>query len=66
MTDQEIKDHAYDCGFYGTTPPCLDWMNLDQRELWDTFHEEGRRDEQDEAACAYADYHAECSIYGYE
>jgi hypothetical protein len=66
MTDQEIKDHAFDCGFYGTTPPCLDWMNLDQREIWDAFFEEGRKEEQECAREAMHDYHVQCSIYGYD
>jgi hypothetical protein len=66
MTDQEIKDHAFDCGFYGTTPPCLDWMNLDQREIWDAFFEEGRKEEQECAREAEHDYHVQCSIYGYD
>lgn len=66
MTDQEIKDHAYQCGFYGTTFFHLDQLTVDQRELWDASFEEGRSDEQDEAAAANADYHVMGSIYGYD
>ena len=66
MTDQEIKDNAYKCGFYGTTPPCLAHLTVYERELWDASFEEGRSDERDEAAAANAEYHVECSIYGYD
>ena len=66
MTDQEIKDHAYECGFYGTTFFHLDQLTVEQRELWDAYFEEGRSDERDEAAAANADWHTECSVYGYD
>lgn len=66
MTDQKIKDHAYDCGFYGTTPPCLANLTAYERELWDAAFEEGRRDEQEEAASETAHYQQMCSIYGYD
>ena len=59
MTDQEIKDHAYQCGFYGTTFFHLDQLTVEQRELWDASFDEGRSDEQREL------WDAECSIYGY-
>lgn len=66
MTDQEIQDQAYDCGFYRTTPPCLAHLTDDQKEIWDRWFAEGQTDERDEAASAIADYHVMGSVYGYD
>ena len=68
MTDQEIQDDGYDCGFFDREPnwEMLDGLDENQRDLWQKFADEGAADQKDEAASAVADFHAMASIYGYD
>jgi hypothetical protein len=66
MTDQEIKDNGYHCGFFGTTAPCLAHLTAYERELWDAAFDEGRRDELECAAEADGAWREHCSVYGHD
>jgi hypothetical protein len=65
MTDQEVIEQAYDTGFRGENI-MPEGLTSQQQELWYYHASNGQADERDEAAAANADYHVECSIYGYD
>ena len=62
MTDQEIQDNGYDCGFFDKEPnwEMLDLLDENQRDLWAKSAKEGMSDQLDDAAAAIADYHVMC------
>jgi len=68
MTDQEIQENGYDCGFFDKEPnwEMLDLLDENQRELWTKSADEGGNDQRDEAASAIADFHVMGSVYGYD
>ena len=48
MSDDEVIDISYDCGWHGITVPCLCVLTEEQKVQWDAWFAQGRQDRIDD------------------